>query len=79
MEDNIYCLDHEHDEFYYEVYVCHRDRWLLRYKLMVKELNNQYNKLKRVEKRYEIGLSKERCKFADESYERAKVQRHRPL
>ena len=70
VEDNIYFLEREHDEFYYEVYVCHHDRWLLQYILTVKELNKQHDELKRLEKRYEIELRKEKYKRADEELHR---------
>ncbi|KAL8125250.1 hypothetical protein AgCh_012797 [Apium graveolens] len=43
----------------------------------VKELNNQLDEFKKLEKRYEIELRKERCNLADESYKRAKVEVYR--
>ncbi|KAL8126640.1 hypothetical protein AgCh_013771, partial [Apium graveolens] len=67
----------ERDEFYYEVYVCCRERWLLQYELTLKELDNQYYELERLENKYHIELRKEKYKLADDSYKLAKVEVHR--
>lgn len=71
VEDNIYFLERERDELHYEVYVCHRERWLHQYKLTLKELENQYDELRSLQKRYKIELSKERAARASEELKSA--------
>ena len=79
LKDNIYLLERECDELYYEVYVCCRERWLPQYEFTLKGLDEQFDELKRLEKMYEIELSKERCKRADESYKQAKEELYRAV
>lgn len=50
MYDNVNTLELERDELHYEVYLYHRERRLLIYELTLKEFDNQYDKLKRLEK-----------------------------
>lgn len=67
---NICCLEDECDNLHYEVYDCYRRNKLFEYQLTLEELDNQYDELERLEKKYKIELSKERYKRAHENSER---------
>lgn len=56
---------------HYEVYIYHRERRSLVYVLTLRELDNQYVGLKRLENKYTNELSKERNKSVDGELKRA--------
>ena len=66
VKDNIYLIKRERDEWYYEIYVSCHERWLPQYVFTLKELDEQYDELEWLEKKYCIELTKERCKRVDE-------------